>query len=151
MILPLKIALFPSNDCWSQSNMGAHKKLLCASGICMSGKLSISEGCGGTQTTKVKLVVSHIFCACNLLYLYYNTLSTKNQDLFRSKYWFCVFLPIIRKEQTHYMNVILKQSGRNIGLYIDRKLVTVFTDKDMNYAIGWIKTILTNTKIYVAK
>lgn len=47
------------------------------------------------------------------------------------------------------MNIILKQSGNKIGLYIDKTLSTVFEDKTMDDVVNWIKKNLLNPKIHI--
>ena len=49
------------------------------------------------------------------------------------------------------MDMVLKQSGNNIGLYIDKKLATIFENKSIEQAADWIRKNLRGIKIYVAK
>ena len=49
------------------------------------------------------------------------------------------------------MDVILKQSGNKVGLYIDRKLATVFKNKTIEQVTDWIKQNLKGVKIHIAK
>ena len=49
------------------------------------------------------------------------------------------------------MDVILKQTGKNVGLYIDMNLVTVFKNKDIDYVAKRIETNFKYTKIKIAK
>ena len=49
------------------------------------------------------------------------------------------------------MDVILKQSGNKVGLYIDNKLATIFVNKSKEQIIDWIEKNLKNVKIHIAK
>ena len=48
------------------------------------------------------------------------------------------------------MDVILKQSGNNVGLYIDNKLTTVFGNKNIKQVTDWVGKNLKSVKIYIA-
>ncbi len=47
------------------------------------------------------------------------------------------------------MDVILRQVGNNVDLYIDGKVITVFEGKDLDYAIERVQKNLKNAKISV--
>ena len=49
------------------------------------------------------------------------------------------------------MDVILKQSENQIGLYIDHKLATVFKNKTMDQVVDWIGKNLKGVKIHIIK
>ena len=49
------------------------------------------------------------------------------------------------------MDVILKQSDNKVGLYIDKKLATVFDDKNIEQAADWIEKNLKGVKIHITK
>ena len=49
------------------------------------------------------------------------------------------------------MEVVLKQSGNRIGLYINNELATVITNKTTDDVAGLLQKNLTNTKILIAK
>lgn len=49
------------------------------------------------------------------------------------------------------MDVILKQSGDKIGLYIDRTLATVFENKNIGEVTDWIGKNLKCVKIHIVK
>ena len=49
------------------------------------------------------------------------------------------------------MDVILKQSGNNVGLYIDNKLATVFKNKSIDQVSEWTKRILKYVTIHIVK
>ena len=49
------------------------------------------------------------------------------------------------------MDVILKQSGNKVGLYIDKNLSTIFENKNMEQVTDWIEKNLKCTKIHIAK
>lgn len=48
------------------------------------------------------------------------------------------------------MDIILKQSGNRVGLYIDKQLATVFEDATFESVKEWISKNLANTKIYIS-
>ena len=47
------------------------------------------------------------------------------------------------------MAIILKQSGSDVGIYIDKKLATVYRNQDVEFVLNWIKNNWTNTKVTV--
>lgn len=47
------------------------------------------------------------------------------------------------------MDFVLKQSGSNVYLYIDKNLVTVFENKDINYVVNRIQKIFKSSKIHI--
>ena len=49
------------------------------------------------------------------------------------------------------MDVILKQSGNKIGLYIDKKLATIFENKNIEQVVLWIEKNLKVVKIHIDK
>lgn len=49
------------------------------------------------------------------------------------------------------MEVVLKQSGNRIGLYINNELATVITNKTADDVAGLLKRNLLNTKILISK
>jgi Fe-S cluster assembly iron-binding protein IscA len=49
------------------------------------------------------------------------------------------------------MNVILKQSGNKVGVYIDKTLATVFENKDIDFVAKWVKLNFKYTEIQIAK
>ena len=49
------------------------------------------------------------------------------------------------------MDVILKQSGNKVGLYIDSKLATVFENKSIEQVKDWTKKNLKVVKINIEK
>ena len=49
------------------------------------------------------------------------------------------------------MDVILKQSGNKVGLYIDKKLATVLENKNIEQVTDWIGRNLKGAKIYIGK
>ena len=49
------------------------------------------------------------------------------------------------------MDVMLKQSGSNVWMYIDKKLATIFEDKNIEQATNWIVKNLKGVKIHIIK
>lgn len=49
------------------------------------------------------------------------------------------------------MDVILKQSGNKVGLYIDKKLTTVLENKSIWQVTGWIEKNLRGIKIHITR
>ena len=49
------------------------------------------------------------------------------------------------------MDVILKQSGNKVGLYIDKKLATILKSKNIEQATDWIEKNLKGVKIYIER
>ena len=49
------------------------------------------------------------------------------------------------------MNVLLKQSGNKVGVYVDKTLATVFENKDIDYVAKWVETNFKYTKISIVK
>ena len=49
------------------------------------------------------------------------------------------------------MDVILKQSGDKVGVYIDKQLATILEGKTVEQATDWIENNLQGVKIYIAK
>ena len=47
------------------------------------------------------------------------------------------------------MDVVLKQYGSNVGMYIDKKLATVFENKSIEQTTDWIAKNLKGAKIQV--
>ena len=47
------------------------------------------------------------------------------------------------------MDVILKQSGNKVGLYIDKKLATTFVNKNTEQVTDWIGKNLKNVRIHI--
>lgn len=48
------------------------------------------------------------------------------------------------------MNVVLEQSYNNVRLYVDKNIVTIFDDKNIEEVIEWIKRNLANVNVYIA-
>lgn len=48
------------------------------------------------------------------------------------------------------MDVILKQSGDKVGIYIDKQLATILEGKTIEQATDWIKDNLQGVKIHIA-
>lgn len=63
------------------------------------------------------------------------------------KHFFYVFLP---KRSDAIMNVVLEQSFNNVRLYVDKNIVTIFDDKNIDEVIEWIKRNLSNVNVYIA-
>ena len=55
------------------------------------------------------------------------------------------------KGRDKLMDVILKQSGSKVGLYIDRKLATVLENQNIKQATDWVEMNLKGVKILVEK
>lgn len=49
------------------------------------------------------------------------------------------------------MDVILKQSGNKVGLYIDKKLATIFESLSIEQVTDWIGKNLKGVRIHIAK
>ena len=49
------------------------------------------------------------------------------------------------------MNVMLKQSGNRVGLYIDQKLATIFDNKNVEQVTDWVTRNFKNVKIHITK
>lgn len=49
------------------------------------------------------------------------------------------------------MNVILKKAGNRVGLYIDKKLATVFNNKNVEQVTDWVTQNFKNVKIHITK
>lgn len=47
------------------------------------------------------------------------------------------------------MDVVLKQYGSNVGMYIDKKLATVFENKSIEQTTDWIEKNLKGAKIHI--
>lgn len=47
------------------------------------------------------------------------------------------------------MDIVLRRVGNDVHLYIDGKVITVFENKDFNYAIKRIQKNLKNAKIHI--
>ena len=55
------------------------------------------------------------------------------------------------REGVKFMDVFLKRSGNNVGLYIDQKLNTVFENHSIEDVVGWVNRNLLNAKIHILK
>lgn len=49
------------------------------------------------------------------------------------------------------MDVMLKQSGSKVGLYIDKKLATVLENQTIKQATDWVEMNLKGVKILIEK
>ena len=49
------------------------------------------------------------------------------------------------------MDVFLKQSGNNVGVFIDNSLNTVFEGRSIKDVVEWINKNLSGTKIHILK
>ena len=49
------------------------------------------------------------------------------------------------------MDVILKQSENRVGLYVDKKLATVFNNKNVEQVTEWVTNNFKNVKIHITK
>ena len=49
------------------------------------------------------------------------------------------------------MDVILKQSGSKVGLYIDKQLATILENKNIKQATEWVKNNLKEVRIQIVK
>lgn len=49
------------------------------------------------------------------------------------------------------MDVVLKQVGNHVGVYINKELATVFENQNTNFVSDWVEKNLLNTKISVIK
>lgn len=49
------------------------------------------------------------------------------------------------------MNVILKQSGNKVRLYVDKRFATVLENKNIDQATDWIGKNLKGVKIHIRK
>ena len=49
------------------------------------------------------------------------------------------------------MDVILKQSGNKVRLYMDMKLATIFENKNIEQVTDWIEKNLKDVKIHIVK
>ena len=49
------------------------------------------------------------------------------------------------------MNVVLKQSGNKVGLYIDNNQSTVFEGSSIEDVLKWINRNLLNAKVHIIK
>ena len=49
------------------------------------------------------------------------------------------------------MDVFLKRSGNNVGLYIDQRLNTVFKNHSIEAVANWVNKNLSNAKIHILR
>ncbi len=49
------------------------------------------------------------------------------------------------------MDVVLKRSGNRVGLYIDKKLATIFENKNIEQVTDWIEENLKGVEIHIYK
>ena len=56
-----------------------------------------------------------------------------------------------KKGEKKPMDVILKQFGNRVGLYIDKKLATVFENKNIEQVTDWVTNNLKGVKIHITK
>ena len=63
----------------------------------------------------------------------------------------CINKQIAKREGDKPMDVILKQSGSKVGLYIDRKLATVLENQTIKQATDWVEMNLKGVKILIEK
>ena len=47
------------------------------------------------------------------------------------------------------MDLILKQKGNKVGVYIGDNLVTIIDNKSVNQSAAWLEKNLTNIKIHI--
>lgn len=47
------------------------------------------------------------------------------------------------------MDLILKQKGNKVGVYIDDNLVTIIDNKSVNQSAAWLEKNLKNIKIHI--
>lgn len=56
-----------------------------------------------------------------------------------------------KKGERKPMNVMLKQSGNRVGLYIDQKLATIFDNTNVEQVTDWVTRNFKNVKIHITK
>ena len=49
------------------------------------------------------------------------------------------------------MDVFLKQTSDGVYVYIDKKIATVFSDKNTNYVSEWIEKNIKYARVYILK
>ena len=47
------------------------------------------------------------------------------------------------------VDLVLKQKGNKVGVYIDDNLVTIIDNKSVNHSAAWLEKNLKNIKIHI--